>query len=57
MVKTRSINIFNLNVPCFNHCRYCLLSWDNNLLGIPYDRSIKFARRFYEWLKVNHPKN
>lgn len=56
MVKTKSINIFNLNVPCFNHCRYCLLSWDNNLLGIPYDRSIKFARRFYEWLKVNHPE-
>ena len=55
MVQTKSINILNLCVPCENHCRYCLLSWNGNCLGIDYERSVKYARRFHEWLKINRP--
>ncbi len=29
---TKSISILNLNVPCYNHCKHCLLSWNNKLL-------------------------
>ena len=54
MVKTKSINILNLCVPCYNHCKYCLLSWDGECFGIDYKRSVKYARKFYEWLKVEH---
>ena len=53
-MKTTSINIFNLCVPCYNHCRYCLLSWDGKCLGIDYERSVKYARQFYDWLKTTH---
>ena len=55
MVQTKSINILNLCVPCENHCRYCLLSWNGNCLGIDYERSVKYARKFHEWLNINHP--
>lgn len=54
MMETRSINILNLCVPCYNHCKYCLLSWDRECLGIDYDRSVKYARKFYEWLIENN---
>ena len=53
---TKSINVFNLNVPCCNCCRYCLLSWSGDVLGIDYDRSVKFADKFYNWLKENRPE-
>lgn len=53
-MKTTSINIFSLNVPCCNKCRYCLLSWDGTIIGTSYNRSLSFARKFYEWLKNNH---
>lgn len=52
---TKTISILNLNVSCYNHCKHCLLSWNNKLLGIDYERSIKYARSFFEWLKKNHP--
>lgn len=52
---TKTISILNLNVPCYNHCKHCLLSWNNKLLGIDYERSVKYARSFFEWLKENHP--
>jgi hypothetical protein len=54
-MKTTSINIFSLNVPCCNKCRYCLLSWDGTIIGTSYNRSLSFARKFYEWL-LNPPK-
>ena len=54
-MKTVSINVSNLCVPCCNRCRYCLLSWDGKLRGVDYDRSAAYARRFYEWLKENRP--
>lgn len=55
MIKTKSINVLNLCVPCHNHCKYCLLSYNGKLLGIDYERSIKYAKGFYEWIKNNRP--
>ncbi|MBQ7359974.1 MAG: radical SAM protein [Lachnospiraceae bacterium] len=55
-MKTTAIYIQNLCVPCNCHCRYCLLSWSNQLLGIDYDRSERFAKRFYEWIQEKKPE-
>ena len=55
-MKTVSINVSNLCVPCENRCRYCLLSWDGKLRGVDYERSAAYARRFYNWLKENRPE-
>lgn len=51
---TKSLNILNLCVPCYNHCKYCLLSWSGKCLGIEYERSVEYARKFYNWLKGAH---
>lgn len=55
-MKTTSLNILNLCVRCYNHCRYCLLSWDGDCLGVDDSRSVKYARDFYHWLKTAHPE-
>ena len=55
-MKTGSISVQSLCVPCANKCRYCLLSYDGNLLGAEYDRSAFYAKRFYAWIKENHPE-
>lgn len=55
-MKTVSINVMNLCVPCENRCRYCLLSYDGNTTGIAFARSKKYAKSFYDWLKVNRPE-
>lgn len=55
-METVSINVMNLCVPCENRCRYCLLSYDGKINGIDYNRSEKYAKRFYEWLRVNRPE-
>lgn len=55
MMKTVSINVMNLCVPCENRCRYCLLSYDGKVTGVDYKRSEVYAKRFYEWLKDNRP--
>ena len=54
-MKTVSINVMNLCVPCENRCRYCLLSYDGNVRGVDYKRSEAYAKRFYEWIQGNHP--
>lgn len=54
-MKTVSINVMNLCVPCENRCRYCLLSYDGKVNGVDYKRSVGYAKRFYEWLKENRP--
>lgn len=54
-MKTVSINVMNLCVPCENRCRYCLLSYDGKVTGVDYKRSEVYAKRFYEWLKDNRP--
>lgn len=55
-MKTTSLNILNLCVRCYNHCKYCLLSWDGKCLGIDYARSVEYARGFYHWLQAVHPE-
>ena len=54
-MRTVSINVMNLCVPCENRCRYCLLSYDGKMIGVDFKRSEAYAKRFYEWLKVNRP--
>ena len=54
-MKTVSINVMNLCVPCENRCRYCLLSYDGRIGGVDYKRSEAYAKRFYEWLRGNRP--
>ncbi len=47
-MRTTSVMIQSLCVPCHNRCRYCLLSWDGRTEGAPWDRSAALAER---WLK------
>ena len=54
-VKTVSINVMNLCVPCENRCRYCLLSYDGRLSGVDYKRGEAYAKRFYDWLRTDRP--
>ena len=54
-MKTVSINVMNLCVPCQNRCRYCLLSYDGKVSGVDYKRSEAYAKRFYDWLCRNRP--
>lgn len=55
-MKTGSIAVQSLCIPCANHCRYCLLSWDGKLRGVDYERSERYAKRFHDWLKENRPE-
>ncbi|MBR6425879.1 MAG: hypothetical protein IKS29_07995 [Oscillospiraceae bacterium] len=54
-MKTTSILLQTLCVPCACRCRYCLLSWDGMCVGADYERSEAYARRFYAWLRENRP--
>lgn len=54
-MKTVSINVMNLCVPCENRCRYCLLSYDGTIGGVDYKRGETYAKRFYQWLRDNRP--
>lgn len=54
-MKTVSVNVMNLCVPCENRCRYCLLSYDGKASGVDYKRSEQYASRFYIWLRENRP--
>ena len=45
-VKTESVLVQNLCVPCGCRCRYCLLSWDGAPVGVDWERSLAFFRRF-----------
>ena len=53
-MKTTLISVVNLCVPCYCHCRYCLLSWDGKCIGADYDRGTAYARRLYDWLKTTY---
>ena len=54
-MKTVSINVMNLCVPCANRCRYCLLSYDGRVSGVDFGRSTTYARRFFDWINKNRP--
>lgn len=55
-MQTVSINIATLCTACCNRCRYCLLSYDGKVCGADWDRSCRYARDFYNWLKNNRPE-
>lgn len=55
-MKTASINVMNLCIPCENRCWYCLLSYDGKVSGVDYKRSEAYAKRFYDWLRENRPE-
>ena len=55
-MKTVSVNIENLCVPCRCGCRHCLLSSQHRATGVDYGRGEKFARGFYDWVKKNRPE-
>ena len=54
-MKTVSVNVMDLCVPCANRCRYCLLSYDGRVSGVDPDRAMDYARRFAAWLRKNRP--
>lgn len=55
-MQTASVAVQTLCVPCFNRCRYCLLSWDGTLPGADYARSERYAQRFHQWIRENRPE-
>lgn len=54
-MKTTSIGIENLCVPCHAFCRYCLLSSCGKATGVDYGRGKRLSKRLYEELKEKRP--
>lgn len=55
-MRTKSINVFNQCLPCYNRCKYCLLSYNGKELGISYKRGLEYSKKFMQYLKENHPE-
>ena len=55
-MKTESVLIQNLCVPCACRCRHCLLSWDGRPVGVSWERGAGFALRFREWQRKYAPE-
>lgn len=55
-MKTTSVSIENLCVPCHCGCRHCLLSSQHCSTGVDYARSKAFADKFYSWLRKERPE-
>ena len=56
MVKTTSVMLQTLCVPCACRCRYCLLSWDGVTHGADWERSKRCAAAFGSWIKEQRPE-
>jgi sulfatase maturation enzyme AslB (radical SAM superfamily) len=54
-MKTESIMVQNLCVPCGCRCRYCLLSWDGKPVGVSWEQGIEFGKRFITEAKELRP--
>ena len=54
-MKTTSVLIQSLCVPCSDRCRYCLLSWDGKTVGAGWERSVSLAERYIKELKEQAP--
>ena len=55
-MQTTSVLIHSLCVPCYNHCRYCLLSWSGKVEGADWDRSVALAERWMDALRKQQPE-
>lgn len=55
-MKTESMMVQNLCVPCGCKCRYCLLSWDGKIAGIPWEQGTDFANNFIAQAKAVRPE-
>ena len=55
-MKTTSVLIQSLCVPCYDYCRYCLLSWNGKIVGADWDRSVRLAERFMDELRNQQPE-
>ena len=55
-MRTTSVMIQSLCVPCFNRCRYCLLSWNGRISGADWDRSVHLAERFLQEIRERRPE-
>ena len=55
-MKTTSVMIQSLCVPCYNHCRHCLLSWNDRVEGALWERSVLTAERFINEIQARRPK-
>ena len=54
-MKTTSVLINSLCVPCADRCRYCMLSWSGKVEGADWDRSVGVAERFLRELREKTP--
>jgi len=54
-MKTTTLAVANLCVPCHAHCRYCLLNSCGKADGVPYERGKAFAGRLYSELLEKRP--
>ena len=54
-MKTTSVMIQSLCVPCCNRCRHCLLSWNGRVEGEEWSRSVHLAERFLGELRESRP--
>ena len=52
-MRTVSVNVMNLCVPCENRCRYCLLSYDGKATGVDFGRSTAYAKYTNGSLRIN----
>lgn len=55
-IQTTSILIQSLCVPCYNRCRYCLLSWNGKTEGADWEHSAALAERYISELKTDRPQ-
>ena len=55
-MRTTSVLIHSLCVPCCNYCRYCLLSWNGKVEGADWNRSVNLAERFMNELRDQQPE-
>ena len=54
-MKTTSVLVQSLCVPCFNRCRYCLLSWNGTVEGAGWEESVPIAERFLREFREQLP--
>jgi len=54
-MKSTSLMVMNLCVPCPCDCRYCLLSSCRRATGVAFQRGKAYVQRFRQWAAQNRP--